>query len=159
MWYRLYKHLKTNKGEQIRQVIVLKTLRKQIIARFGDERTLGYKKTRERIINDFWWPGIQSDVSRLCRLCDVCQKTAPKGTVPLVPLQRMPVIDIPYKRVAVDLVGLIYPPSDSGYRYILTLVDYATRYFEAVALKKVTAEMWRRPSYIFIAMLGFQKSY
>ena len=49
-------------------------------------------------------------------------------------------IDTPFKRVTVDLVGPIYLPSDSGYRYILTLVDYATRYPEAVALKKVTAE-------------------
>ena len=67
-------------------------------------------------------------------------KTDPKGTVPLVPLPRMPVIDIPFKRVAVDLVGPICPPRDSGYRYIIKLVDYATRYPVAVALKKVTAE-------------------
>ena len=52
----------------------------------------------------------------------------------------LPVIDTPFKSVAVNLVGSIYPPSDSGYRYILTLVDYATRYPEAVALKKVTPE-------------------
>ena len=101
---------------------------------------LGIRKTRDRILNDFWWPGIPSDVTRFCRSCDVCQKTVPKGTVPRVPLQRMPVIDTLFKRVAVDLVGPIYPPSDSGCRYILTLVDYATRYPVAVALKKVTAE-------------------
>ena len=52
----------------------------------------------------------------------------------------MPVIDTPFKRVVVDLVGPICPSSDSGCRYILTLVDYDTRYLEAVALKKVTAE-------------------
>ena len=54
----------------------------------------------------------------------------------------MPVIDTPFKRVyvVVDLVQSMYPPSDSRYRYILTLVDYATRYPEAVTLKKVTAE-------------------
>ena len=79
-------------------------------------------------------------MTRFCRSCDVCQKTVPKGTVPRVPLQRMPVIDTPFKRVAVDLVGPIYPPSGSECRYILMLVDYATRYPEAVALKKVTAE-------------------
>ena len=101
---------------------------------------LGIRKTRDRILNDFWWPGIQNDVTRFCRSCDVRQKTVPKGTVPRVPLQRMPVIDSPFKSVAVDLVGPIYPPSDSGCRYILTLVDYCTRYPEAVPLKKVTAE-------------------
>ena len=42
--------------------------------------------------------------------------------------------------VAVDIVGPIAPPSETGHRYILTLVDYATRYPEAVPLKKITTE-------------------
>ena len=49
----------------------------------------------------------------------------------------MPIIDEPFKRVAVDLVGQMSPPSESGYRYILTLVEYATRYPEAVPLKNI----------------------
>ena len=49
----------------------------------------------------------------------------------------MPIIDVPFKRVAVDLVEPMSPPSESGYRYILTLVDYATRYPEAVSLKTI----------------------
>ena len=52
----------------------------------------------------------------------------------------MPLIDRPFKRVAVDIVGPIAPPSEAGHRYILTLVDYATRHTEAVSLKKITTE-------------------
>jgi len=47
----------------------------------------------------------------------------------------MPIIDTPSKRVAIDLVGEIFPASSRGRRYILTVVDFATRYPEAVALK------------------------
>jgi len=36
--------------------------------------------------------------------------------------------------------GLITPASEGGHRYILTLVDYATRYPEAVALKYIDTE-------------------
>ena len=50
----------------------------------------------------------------------------------------MLVIDTPFKRVAVDLVGEIFPASNRGHRYILTVVDYATRYPEAVALKSIS---------------------
>ena len=39
-----------------------------------------------------------------------------------------------------DLVGPILPPSEMGHRYILTLVDYATRYPEAVPLKNIETE-------------------
>ena len=52
----------------------------------------------------------------------------------------MPLIDILFKRVAVDLVGPITPASERGHRYILTSVDYATRYPEAVPLKNIHTE-------------------
>ena len=48
----------------------------------------------------------------------------------------MPLIDTPFKRVAVDIVRPIAPLSEAGHRYILTLVDYP----EAVPLKKITTE-------------------
>ena len=49
----------------------------------------------------------------------------------------MALSDMPFKRIAVDIVGLIASPSEAGHRYILTLVDYATRNPEAVLLKKI----------------------
>ena len=49
-------------------------------------------------------------------------------------------IDMPFRRIAVDLVGPISPPSEKGHRHILTLVDYATRYPEAVPLKNIETE-------------------
>ena len=57
-----------------------------------------------------------------------------------VSLGCMPLIDTPIKRVAVDIVAPLAPPSEAGHRYILSLVDYATRYQEAVPLKKMTTE-------------------
>ena len=52
----------------------------------------------------------------------------------------MPLIDIPFKRGAIDTVGPIHSPRGAGFKYILTLVDYATRYSEAVALKNISTE-------------------
>ena len=76
-------------------------------------------------------------MARYCKSCDVCQKTVNKGSVLKVPLEKMPLIDKPFKRVAIDLVGPIGSPSEDGHRYILTLVDFATRYPEAVPLKNI----------------------
>jgi len=52
----------------------------------------------------------------------------------------MPIIDTPFDRVAADLVGPIFPPTERGSKYILTVMDYATRYPEAVPLKDIQAE-------------------
>ena len=80
---------------------------------------------------------MEGDVSRFCRSCDICQRTVAKGRTTKVPLGRVPIIDTPFKRGAVDLVGPVFPSTDRGNRYLLTLVDYATRYPEAVALKNI----------------------
>ena len=52
----------------------------------------------------------------------------------------MSLIDTPFKRVAVDIVGPTEPRSDKKSRYILTMIDYATRYPEAVALPSIETE-------------------
>ena len=70
--------------------------------------------------------------------CDVCQRTVKRGSVKKVPLGSMPLINTPFRRVVVDIVGPIAPPSEAGHQYILTLYDYATKYPEAVPLKKMT---------------------
>ncbi|XP_076461743.1 LOW QUALITY PROTEIN: uncharacterized protein LOC143294197 [Babylonia areolata] len=110
----------------------------------------GGKKTLDRIWKQFFWPGMCADVRRFVSSCDQCQKVSPKPQK--VPLVKMPLIDTPFERVAVDLVGPITPASGSGNHYILVVVDYATRYPEAVPLKTVEAttvaealwEVWTR---------------
>ena len=95
---------------------------------------LGNKKTMDRVLTEFFWPGVCGDVSRFCKSCDICQRTIQKGRVTKVPLGKLPLIDTPFKRVAVDIVGPTEPRSERKSRYILTMIDYATRYPEAVAL-------------------------
>ena len=88
----------------------------------------------------FFWPGVCGDVARFCKSCDICQRTIQKGRVTMVPLGKLPLIDTPFKRVAIDIVGPIEPRSDKKSRYILTMIDYATRCPEAVALPNIETE-------------------
>ena len=98
---------------------------------------LGAKKTEVRILPNFFWPA--KDIIRFCCSCDVYQRTI-KVIVKKVPSGSMPLINTPFKREAIDIVGPIAPLSEAGHRYILTLVDHATRCPEAVPLKKITTE-------------------
>ena len=120
---------------ETRQIVVPAMLRKHVMELAHESIVgghLGYKKAVDRITSNFYWPGINGDVTRVCRSCDICQRTIPKGKVTRVPLGKMPLIDTPFERIAVYLVGPIAPVSDAGNRYILTVVDYATRYPEAI---------------------------
>uniref|UniRef100_K7EW93 Integrase catalytic domain-containing protein n=1 Tax=Pelodiscus sinensis TaxID=13735 RepID=K7EW93_PELSI len=60
------------------------------------------------------------------------------GRVTKAPLVAMPVIDVPFQRIAMDLVGPL-ERTKNRYQYILVVVDYATRYPEAVPLRNATA--------------------
>ena len=97
---------------------------------------------------------MQADVARHCRSCDICQKTFPKGKVPKIPIGEMPLIDTPFSRVAIDLVCPIYPPSEKGNRFILTLVNYATRYPEAKALKYIDSRSVAEALVQFLLRVG-----
>ena len=52
----------------------------------------------------------------------------------------MPLIESPFERSAVDIVGPIHPITETRNRYILTIIDYATRYPEAIPLPSIEAE-------------------
>ena len=58
-----------------------------------------------------------------------------------MPLRKLPLIDIPFKRVTVDIVGPIESRSEKRNRYILTMIDFAMRYPEAIALPSIEMEL------------------
>jgi len=65
----------------------------------------GIKKMADKIQNAFFGPGIQGEMTRYCKSCDVCQQAVNNGSVPKGSLEKIPLIDKPFKRVAIDPVG------------------------------------------------------
>ena len=132
------------KGNKVTLQLVVPVGFREKVLRLAHETLLtehlGIKKTLDRVVSEFFWPGVCGDVARFCKSCNICQRTIQKGRVTKVPLGKMPLIDTPFKRVAVDIVGPIEPRSDKKSRYILTMIDYATRYPEAVALPSIETE-------------------
>ena len=140
--YRFYTAPKINYGQESSQLVVPHEFRKRVM-KVGHDSIMGghlaYQKTIDRITSQFYWPNIHAEVKRYCQSCDVCQKTIPRGKVGKVPLGQMPLIGIPFQRVGVDLVGPIKSENSRKFQYILVLVDYATRYPEAIPLKNIRA--------------------
>ena len=99
----------------------------------------GIERTKTRVLQIFYWPGVFNDVAKYCRRCAVSQKSVKRPKNSKVPLISVPVVSEPLKKVAIDIIGPL-PKSKKGNRYILTLVDYATRYPEAVALSTIDTE-------------------
>ena len=56
---------------------------------------LAVKRTIQKVLLEFFWPGISNDIKRYCRSCDICQSTTAKGKTARAPLGSMPII-IPF---------------------------------------------------------------
>ena len=136
----IYRQVVYPSGERKMQLVVPAKYRDAVL-RLGHCTTLGghmgRAKTLARVQAHFYWPGIGQEVARFVRSCDVCQKTVDRGRIKPAPLQPLPIIDSPFERVAVDLVGPIEPRASDGSRYILTMIDFATRWPEAVPLRNI----------------------
>ncbi|HMK58804.1 MAG TPA: RNase H-like domain-containing protein [Nitrososphaeraceae archaeon] len=137
--YRVFQNRNFNQGDPCTQMLVPKSCRIKLMelahsSPFAGH--LGRKATEDRIVLKFYWPGCFGDILRFCKSCDICQRTTPAGHVKKLPLGKMPTIDIPFRRVCIDLIGPLVK-SDRGHQYVLTLIDEATRFPECVALKKI----------------------
>ena len=131
-----------NDDDIIHQVVVPKEYRPKILHTAHDITMAGHmgvRKTKQRVLAHFYWPGVFHDVAQYCRDCPACQmmdKGKEQRKAPLIP---MPIIDTPFKRIGIDIVGPM-ARSCKGHKYLLTICDYATRYPEAIPLSNIRAD-------------------
>ena len=138
--YRICVRSKNEYEVGAKQLVVPEIYREKVLNLAHDSLTAGHfshRKTSNKIFQKFFWPGAGEHIKRYCKSCHKCQKVTPKGNVRKVPLGNVPIISEPFSRVAIDLIGPLSPCSDRGHKFILTLIDYGTRFPEAVPLRNI----------------------
>ena len=98
---------------------------------------LGISKIKGTLLARFWWPTVNRDIMQHVNSCNICNKCKdlPKKMGTLHPV---PIGNRPWERIGVDFVST--PKSDTGYEYIMVVVDYFTKWAEAIPLKTLSAE-------------------
>ena len=135
----LYKSYSSN-GNDYEQLVVPKSFRQKLLHVAHDSIAsghMGMASTKKRLESKFTWPGMYTDVNNYVKSCHICQMKA--RAEPPLPLGKMQVIGTPWKKCAFDIAGPL-PLTDKKNRYILALVDYATRWPECVPMKAATTE-------------------
>ena len=122
-------------GTKRGQIIVPKEKIREVLKRYHDHKLaghLGVTKTLIRIRTRFFWPKMERDIVEYVTSCDICQKRK-ANTNTRAPLKPIPVVHRVWQRVAMDIIGKV-TKSNNGNEYILSIVEYETRYAKAFAM-------------------------
>ena len=124
--------------EQPYKIVVPTALRAKVMnVGHASSGHFGSAKTKKAIQSNFYWPCMGRSISDHCKACTSCAKFN-SHKKDIQPLQPIPVVHTPWNKLAVDIVGP-FERTASGYQYLLTVIDMATRFPEAIPLKKIDA--------------------
>ena len=94
----------------------------------------GIYKTYHRLKPNYYWKGMNRDINLYIKCCPKCQmykRQKQNENVENIPTKP----GYPFFRVGLDLVGPL-PRTKAGYKFIIVLVDYLTKWVEAESLKE-----------------------
>ena len=98
--YRLWKPPKRPAEFSEYEQLVLPTKCRKIVLGLAHEVAmaghLGITKTKDQVLQRYYWPGVFSDIAKYCRSCEVCQRDNSRrpGKVAMV---SMPLISCPFE--------------------------------------------------------------
>lgn len=83
-------------------------------------------RRHRRAKSEFYWAGMRSDIKKLLRECDSCQRTKISTHKSYGLLQPLPIPNQPWTNVFMDFIKGLSP--SSGYNTILVVVDRLSQY-------------------------------
>lgn len=120
---------------------VPRTLRREVLSSCHDDVTaghLGVRRTLKKIRQRYFWPKMFAEITHYVQSCPDCQTRNTPSTKPAGELQPLAPTLYPFQQVGMDFVGPLTESQD-GNKYIVVMVDYYTKWVEAVATPEATA--------------------
>ena len=102
-------------------------LQEEMLQRLHQGRQ-GLVKCRAFARSCVWWPGLSKKIEEVVGTCATCEK---ERKLPPEPLQPTKTPDYPWQKIAMDF-------ELNGHTYLI-VVDYCSRWIEAVRLKQTTS--------------------
>ena len=102
---------------------------------FGHDKAM---KSIERLLSNWFWVGLQSDVIDFCKECEICRRNAKKSKESSTYLKPLEVATEPFQIAATDLFGPLVA-EDGTKKFILTIVDTFSKHAEFCVIPNKTA--------------------
>ena len=113
------------------RIVMPESLWKQSIL-LAHEGHQGMVRTKARLREKVWWPRMDKQVEETIRACHPCQLVGPRAKPEPVRSTTLP--EGPWQELSIDLLDM------SNGEHLLVVVDYHSRWIEAILLKKTDAQ-------------------
>ncbi|XP_039676230.1 uncharacterized protein K02A2.6-like isoform X2 [Perca fluviatilis] len=128
------------------RLVVPVSLRSTLIS-LAHEGHQGIVRTKRRLRELYWFPGMDALVrSEICA-CSLCQRSDKSARVFEAPLQPVPLPEGPWRKLGIDIVGP-FETATWDCKFAITLTDYYSKWPEVAFASSVTTE----------TVLGFLRS-
>ena len=99
---------------------------------------LNWKATTKKILRaGYYWPTLFNDIHKMVISCHKCHIS--EGKRKLLPLPLQPImVEGPFMKWGLDFIGEIHPASSAQQKWILTAIDYFTKWIEAIPTRNAT---------------------
>lgn len=105
---------------------------------FAHSAHQGIVRTKQRLRETYWFPGIDRVVEEKVKSCVTCQENDKSHSTHSAPMQSVEFPDSAWEKIAIDIVGPIEnAPQDQ--RYAIVVVDYHSKWPEVALCSSVTS--------------------
>lgn len=142
-------------GQSFLQIVIPKSLKGEVLYHMHNtvlSGHLGVKKTREKLLQRFYWFNVREDIYQHIMKCHECTSIKGPPKSPKAPLGSMP-SGSPLDRISMDVLGPL-PRSNRDNKYILVITDYFTKWVEIYPMPDQTASTCAEKVIDFISRYG-----
>ncbi len=139
------KYDKRNGTGSFLQMVVPRSLRNDVLHQMHNSILsghLGQKKTREKVLQKYYWFGIREDINLWILQCENCGANKTPTMNPKAPMGHI-TSGAPLDKLCTDLLGP-FPMTPRKNKYILVVTDHFTKWVEIFAVPDQSAETTAR---------------
>uniref|UniRef100_S4RFX4 Gypsy retrotransposon integrase-like protein 1 n=1 Tax=Petromyzon marinus TaxID=7757 RepID=S4RFX4_PETMA len=142
------------KRERRRMVVMDEDEKRNILMSVHGAGHFGQKKTILKLEADYYWLGMISDVKNLIASCGVCRNKGSRRVA--MPSMKLLKASGPWEVLGLDVLGPL-PVTSRANRYLLLLIDYFSKWAEAVPLIEKSQEHVASALTVVFCRYGFPR--
>ena len=97
----------------------------------------GIVRTKKRLRELYWWPGMDAQVEAFIKACVTCQSHDKSAVTHPTPMQPVPYPTSAWEKLAIDIMGP-FDKAPLNSRFVITLIDYFSKWPEVAFVSHAT---------------------